>query len=53
MSDVKLENINGCWSVVTPQQIYQFPSLELARNFYASLLENLRESDTGYLWSSR
>jgi len=42
MATINLLNSNGIWSVITPHQVYRFPSYELAQNFYASLLDNLR-----------
>ncbi|MEO1592373.1 MAG: hypothetical protein AAFU71_13945 [Cyanobacteria bacterium J06632_22] len=41
MTNINLLNANGVWTVVTPCQVYKFPSYELAQNFYASLLSNL------------
>ncbi|MEO0540872.1 MAG: hypothetical protein AAFZ80_08405 [Cyanobacteria bacterium P01_A01_bin.105] len=41
MSNIDLCNANGTWTVVTPSQVYAFPSYELAQNFYESLLSNL------------
>ncbi|MEO0540871.1 MAG: hypothetical protein AAFZ80_08400 [Cyanobacteria bacterium P01_A01_bin.105] len=41
MSNIDLRNANGTWTVVTPSQIYAFPSYQLAQNFYESLLSNL------------
>jgi hypothetical protein len=46
MTSITLENINGRWSVVTPRQVYRFPSLELAHNFYTSLMDKLQASDS-------
>ena len=41
MANVDLQNTNGTWTVITPRQVYEFPSYELAQNFYESLLANL------------
>jgi hypothetical protein len=43
MTSIQLENLGGYWVVITPRQVYEFPSHELARNFYISLLKNLGE----------
>lgn len=43
MATIQLENLGGYWVVITPRQVYEFPSYELAKNFYTSLLKNLGE----------
>ncbi|MEO0540873.1 MAG: hypothetical protein AAFZ80_08410 [Cyanobacteria bacterium P01_A01_bin.105] len=41
IANIDLRKANGVWTVVTPSQVYTFPSYELAQNFYESLLSNL------------
>jgi uncharacterized protein (DUF1330 family) len=42
MMMIDIQNLQGTWSVITPSQVYEFPSHQLAQNFYNSLLWNLK-----------
>jgi hypothetical protein len=42
MESINLQNQQGTWIVITPRQVYEFPSYQLAQNFYQSLLEKLK-----------